>query len=70
MNSFPPSRLKVGMLCYVKDDPRSQHMYQFSNSNVWVHWSVSGSGGGGGMSIVVIETYEELLLRDDLRLKG
>lgn len=70
MNSFPTSRLKVGMLCYVKDDPRSQHMYQFSDANVWVQWSVSGSGGGGGMSIVVVETYEELLLRDDLRLKG
>lgn len=46
-------------------------MYQFYNG-IWNVWKVQGGGGsgGGGMSIVVVDTLEELLDRDDLRVKG
>lgn len=65
------NKLKEGMLCYVKNSPDSNHMYQFYNG-VWNVWKVQGGGGGGGggMSIVVVDTLEELLDRDDLRVKG
>ena len=65
------NKLKEGMLCYVKNSPDSNHMYQFYNG-IWNVWKVQGGGGsgGGGMSIVVVDTLEELLDRDDLRVKG
>lgn len=61
------NKLKEGMLCYVKNSP-GNHMYQYY-SNTWNVWNVSGGGGGGGMSIVVVDTLEDLN-REDLKVKG
>ena len=53
------NKLKEGMLCYVKNSPDDNHMYQFY-SGVWNVWKVQGGGGGGGggLSIVVVDTLE------------
>lgn len=66
------NKLKEGMLCYVKNSPDENHMYQFYNG-VWNVWKVQGGGGGeggGGMSLVVVETLQELLDNESLRIKG
>lgn len=66
------NKLKEGMLCYVKNSPDGNHMYQFYNG-VWNVWKVQGGGGGeggGGMSLVVVETLQELLDNESLRIKG
>lgn len=61
------NKIKEGMLCYVKNS--TTHMYQFYDGS-WHVWQTGGGGGGGGMSIVIIDTLQELLDREDLRIKG
>lgn len=62
-------RLKEGMLCYVKNSPTSDHMYQYSNG-VWSLWGgQGGSGGFGGSGSIVVEKLEDLE-NDDYKLTG
>lgn len=71
MNRFlQTNKLKEGMLCYVKQSPTENHMYQYYNGT-WNVWIIQGGGsGGGGMSIVVVKTLEELYNNEDLRITG
>jgi hypothetical protein len=71
MNNFLEykDRLKEGMLCYVKDSPTIDHMYQYSEG-LWSLWGgQGGSGGGTGMGSIVVETLEDLN-NPDYQLKG
>lgn len=63
------NKLKDGMLCYVKN-VTTNHMYQYYNG-VWNVWNAGGGGGGeGGMSIIVVDTLQELIDNEELRVKG
>lgn len=67
------NKLKEGMLCYVKNSPTNNHIYKFENG-AWDVWKVQTGGGGGGsgegMSVVIVESLQELLDREDLRVQG
>lgn len=69
-NFLSTNKLKEGMLCYVKNSPTTDHMYQYYNG-VWNIWQTQGGGGGGGgISIVIVNTLQELLDNEELRIKG
>lgn len=71
MNTFLmyKDRLKEGMLCYVKDSPTEDHMYQYLGG-VWTLWGgQGGSGGGTGTGSIVVETLEDLN-NPNYQLKG
>ena len=62
-------KLKEGMLCYVKDSPTADHMYQYTGG-LWVLWGgQGGSGGGTGAGSIVVETLKDLN-NPDYQLKG
>ena len=65
MEKFPSSKIKEGMLCYVKNTSKNGHMYQFSNGA----WSIWTSGSGGGLSIEIVDSLEDLN-NPDLQIKG
>lgn len=67
-NFLLTNKLKEGMLCYIKNSPDIYHMYQLLDGK-WKAWTGQG-GGGGGMSIVIVDTLEELLYDEELRVKG
>lgn len=65
------TKLKEGMLCYVKNDLSNRHMYQYLR-NTWVPWSYTSEGspnGTGGGSIQVL-TYLSELDSPDHRITG
>lgn len=66
MYSFPISKIKNGMLCFVTNTPENQHFYQYINNN-WELWSAQG--GSGGVSIEIVDTLEDLN-NPDLQIKG
>jgi hypothetical protein len=71
MNAFLnyKDKLKEGMLCYVKDSPTADHMYQYTGG-LWTLWGgQGGSGGGTGAGSIVVETLEDLN-NPDYQLKG
>ena len=72
MNSFlSTSKLKEGMLCYVKNVEDNIHMYQYT-FGIWRAWSGGGGGGGGsgeGATILSVETLAELE-NEFLKIKG
>ena len=61
-------RLKEGMLCYVKDSPTNDHMYQYGGG-FWSLWGGQGGSGGTGSGSIVVETLEDLN-NPDYQLKG
>ena len=61
-------RLKEGMLCYVKDSPTNDHMYQYGGG-LWSLWGGQGGSGGTGSGSIVVETLEDLN-NPDYQLKG
>ena len=52
------TKLKEGMLCYVKNDITNRHMYQYIGS-IWIPW-VYALGGGNGISIQTVQLLSEL----------
>ena len=69
MNAFLfTSKLKEGMLCYVKDVDDDVHMYQYS-FGIWRSWSGGTGGGGGGASILSVNTLADLE-NEALKIKG
>ena len=69
MNAFlSTSKLKEGMLCYVKTVTNAIHMYQYKDG-IWNPWFGGGGSGSGGASILQVETLAELE-SDDLKIAG
>lgn len=66
------TKLKEGMLCYVKEASDTEHMYQYQSGqwNIWKVQTEGGGGSGGGVSIIEVDTLEELESREDLKTKG
>lgn len=63
------SKLKEGMLCYVKQTQDDTHMFQYRDGT-WNPWVPSGGGGGtGGMSIKIVDSLEDLN-DEELKIKG
>lgn len=61
-------RLKEGMLCYVKNSPTNDHMYQYNNG-VWQLWGGQGGSGGSGYGSIVVDTLLDLE-NPDYKLTG
>ena len=61
------TKLKEGMLCYVKQTSNGVHMFQCINST-WVPWTYA-TGGTGNMTLIIVDTLTELN-NPDLKIIG